>query len=645
MQDVHSDPVQALARLSLDESGQAGRQWLQNTVAWLKHAPSLGRSERFRHLADGVLGNAAIRARFEQIWTQAYPPRLYVEAGLPEATSPLRELVVRVKKRVLPRVDDDLDLYAALQAAGLDEQDAKCVLGLSEEAISPWRDLLGQSRSDLIVAVRLLALRAASIGLSRDVMRVMPHRCETESPFFELVDAANRLTQSSGLAEIRRLGEAVLSCRVSSGLAHAIMEERGISADLVFRLDLVIAQLERIEALLQMIASPQDGRSFASMLVRAVAAERGAHALLRNSANRVARRVVAHTGQSGEHYIAGKRSEWISMGYGSIGAGGITALTALFKYRFAAMAMAPLWIGVAHSLNYAVSFVLMQLLGWRLASKMPAMTAAALCDALDKDDGMQAEVELVEAITRTQAIVTVGNLLGAIPFAVLVDLLIQWSTGKPFLRPETALHGVESMHLFRSLTIPFAALTGCFLWISSLFAGWTENWMVLNRLPAAIAQSARIRRTLGEKTALKMAHLVQHHFSGAAGYLCLGLLLGLLPFISVFAGVPLEVRHITLASASLTYAVSSLLSSGGIRWSEVGWAGLGLLATGLLNFSVSFSLGLWLALRARYVGSGGRRQLISALWSELLHHPQRFLWRHESGTRVSLDSTSRGSAA
>jgi site-specific recombinase len=592
------------------------------------------------------LRDSAIKERFEQIWTKAYPPRLYAEAGLPEATSPLRELMARVKKRVLPQVDDDLDLYAALQAAELDQEDWECVVDLSDEAIASWRELLGQSRPDLLVAIRLLALRAASIGLSREVMRVMPHRYETESPFFELVDAAGRLAPSSELPETCKLvEEAVLSCRISSGLAHAIMEERGVSADLVFRLDLVIAQLERIEALLQMIDGSQDGRSFASMLIRAVAGERGVQTLLRNSANRVSRRIVAHTGKSGEHYIAGKRSEWISMGYGAMGAGGITVLTSLFKYRFAEMAMAPLWIGVAHSLNYTASFVLMQFLGWRLASKMPSMTAAALCDALDKEDGMQAEVELVAAITRTQAIVTVGNLLGAIPLAVFVDLLIQWSTGQPFLKPEVALHGVESMHLFRSLTIPFAALTGCFLWISSLFAGWTANWMVLNRLPEAIAQSRRIRRSLGERAAVKMADLVRDHFSGAAGYVCLGLLLGLLPFVSAFAGVPVEVRHITLASASLAYAVRSSIWSGGVHWREVGWAGLGLLATGLLNFSVSFSLGLWLALRARCVGAGGRRKLIAVLWSEFRHHPARFLCRHESETRAVTGSTAQGAAA
>lgn len=614
-------------------------------MAWLKDAPSHKRSERLRHLVEGVMGNISLREWFEQIWKQAYPPRLYAEAGLPEAASPLRELIVRVKKRVLPQVADDLDLYAALQAAELNEEDAEWIARLSDGGIASCRQLLGQSRSDVLVAIRLLALRTAAIGLSRDVMRVMPHRYEIECPFLELVDAAGRLAQSPELPEIRqRLAENVLSCRVSAGLAHAIMEERGVSADLVFRLDLAIAQLDRIEALMQMIDGSQDGRSFASMLVRAVAGERGAQTLLRNSVNRVARRIVAHTGKSGERYIAENRSEWISMGYGAMGAGAITALTALCKYRFTEMAMAPLWIGIAHSLNYAASFVMMQFLGWSLASKMPSMTAAALCDALDKEDGMHAEVELVAAITRMQTVVTVGNLLGAIPLAVLIDLLIQWNTGKPSLNPETALHGVQSMHLFQSWTIPFAALTGCFLWISSLFAGWTANWMVLNRLPEAIAQSRRIRRSLGERAALKMADLVRHQFSGVAGYVCLGLLLGLLPFLGIFAGVPLEVRHITLASASLTYSVRSLIWSGSIPWSGVGWAGLGLLATGLLNFTVAFSLGLWLALRARYVGAGSHGKLITVLWSELRRHPARFLWQHESES-ATPGSATRGAAA
>jgi site-specific recombinase len=276
--------------------------------------------------------------------------------------------------------------------------------------------------------------------------------------------------------------------------------------------------------------------------------------------------------------------------------------------------------------------VLMQILGWMLASKMPSMTAAALCGALEKEDGMRTEVNLVAAITRTQWIVTVGNLLGAIPLAMLIGVFIQWKNGNPFLEHDAALHGLSAMHPWRSWTIPFAALTGCFLWLSSLVAGWTANWMVVNRLPAAVAQSRRIRRTLGAEQALEVAEIAESQLSGVAGYVCLGLLLGLLPFVSVFAGVPIEVRHITLASASVAYDVVSLASSGPLPLRDIGWAMLGLLATGLLNFSVSFALGLWLAMRARMLDTSGRRKLVGALWNELRRKPSRFLWRHEQET-------------
>ena len=633
MQEVSSGPAQALALLPLEDCRQSERQWLENTLAWLKSVPSAERTGRLRCLAESLLDHPGAKQRFRSIWEKAFAPRVFAEAGLPEATSLASELVTRLKRRLLPQLEEDLDLYAALHSAGLDKDDAAWIDGLGDGDLAPWRELLGGSRADFTIAMRLVAVRAAAVGLSRGIMKVMPHRVETESPYFELVDAADCFAESPDASGAReRLGEILFQCRISAGLAHARLLEEGVSSDLVFRLDLAMAQLARIAALVRIVSGDGDVRGFASMLVRAFAEERGVRSLLRNSVNRVAHQIVAHTGKSGEHYIAGSRSDWRNMGYGALGAGGITAFTALFKYRFAAMAMAPLWTGVAHSLNYTASFVLMQFLGWRLASKMPSMTAAALCHALEKEDGMRSEVDLVAAITRTQCIVTISNLLGAIPLAVLIDLLIRWRTGVPFLSKTAALHGLASMHPVRSFTMLYAALTGCFLWLSSLAAGWTANWMVLNRLPEAIAQSRRMRASLGTRQAEDLGRLVNHHLSGVAGYICLGLLLGLLPFITVFAGIPVEVRHITLASASLAYDACALAWTGPLPWSALFGAACGLLATGLLNFSVSFALGLWLALRARNLGTRGRHKLLVALWDEFRSHPARFLWRHDGET-------------
>ena len=87
-----------------------------------------------------------------------------------------------------------------------------------------------------------------------------------------------------------------------------------------------------------------------------------------------------------------------------------------------------------------------------------------------------------------------------------------------------------------------------------------------------------------------------------------------------------------LAGASLAYDISSLAWSHDVPWSEVGWATLGLLATGLLNFSVSFALGLGLAVRARNLNTSGRRELIYALWKQIRLDPRRFLWQHDVGS-------------
>ena len=636
MQGDSSDPVQALALLPLDDSEKLERQWLQSTLAWLKSVPPGERTKRLRHLTAGICEKPANRERFQQIWRGGFAAKLYSEAGLPESISLLREVIVRFKRRLLPQLEDELDLYSALSSADLNEEDADWVARLSDNDVAPWRELLSGSANDFPVAIRLLAIQASSIGLSRGVMEVMPHEHETESPFYKLVDVSTGFTKSSSQpGERDRVQKVTLQCRISVGLAIARMEEQGVSSDLVFRLDLLFAQLERIEALRHVISGEEDGRVFASMLVRAFADERGVQSLLRNSVNRVARHIVTHTGKSGEHYIAASGPEWRAMGWGAVGAGGITAFTALFKYRFAGMALAPLWIGMAHSLNYTVSFVLMQLLGWRLASKMPAMTAAALCGALEKRDGMHSEVGLVAAITRTQTVVTIGNLLGAIPLAVLIDLFIEARHGHHYLSQEAALHGLRAMSVWQSLTIPYAALTGCFLWLSSLVAGWTANWMMLNHLPEAIAQSRRIPHFFGSDSATRLSQFVKNHLSGVAGYTCLGLLLGLLPFVSVFAGIPVEVRHITLASASLAYDVSSLARDGAFPWPGLCWAAAGLAATGILNFSVSFALGLWLAVRATDLDISGRKRLLGALWNELWKHPASFLWRHNFATKTA----------
>jgi site-specific recombinase len=633
------NPVQALASLPADPEEALERQWLQDTLAWLRYSDGM-RTRRLHELAAAIIEAPGMRERVACIWSHASLDRLLCDAALPEETSLLREISVRLRRRLMPQLEGELDLYSTLEAAGLTFADAEWVAGLSHEDIASWSGIVGASNRDICRALRLLAARIAAIGLSRDLAPVIPRlwrneRGEHESPFDDLLEAAACYTNHAAALE-----DVLQRCRMVVGVAHARLEEQGVSSNLVFRLDLLGAQMERMEALLRLHDGRENGRKFAALLVRGFAEDHGTRAMLRNAVNRLARRVVEHTGRAGEHYIAGSRSEWRSMGLGAAGAGLITAFTALFKYVLAAAPFAPLWIGVTQSLNYAASFLVMQSLGWMLASKMPAMTASALANAMSQHDRMHKEVNLIAAITRTQLIVTVGNLLGAIPSALLIDACLRWMTGHPFLSEEAALHGLRSMNPVGSLTILYATITGGFLWLASLAAGWTGNWMALHRLPAAVAQSRTLRRLLGSWLAEQLGARMDRGFSGAVGYVCLGFLLGLLPFVGAFGGVPLEVRHITLASASVAYDISALLHRAGAPVLAMMGALFGVAVTGVLNLSVSFALGLWLAVRARNLDTRGRRTLVRALAREIRHHPARFLWDEsaENPAKSSLAS-------
>jgi site-specific recombinase len=228
MRATLDDPVEALALLPLDQGEEIERRWLQNTLAWLKNVAPEERTGRLRRLAEGMRRLPDAQQRFRQIWNKACPARLYSEAGFAEGTSLAREMIARLKRRVLPQLEDELDIYAALHAADPDTADAEWVAGIDETDVCAWRELLGNSTGHFLAAIRLLAVRAASMGLSRTVMKVMPHRCESDSPFLNLLDAADQFARSPGGAGTRdTLKETILNCRVSTGISHARLEEMG----------------------------------------------------------------------------------------------------------------------------------------------------------------------------------------------------------------------------------------------------------------------------------------------------------------------------------------------------------------------------------------------------------------------------------
>ncbi|GLH66596.1 hypothetical protein [Geothrix edaphica] len=627
----------------LDELLSGGAPRLEPLLRWLLEASPLDsqdgeprRTTRLRRL-HAALAFRGLSGPLSEAWNHASAIRLLAETGLPDRTTLVGEGFLRIVDRVIPRLDPEGDLYALVDRLDLDEADAVWIERLPVDLRIIWGALLAPPQAIWAHAARLLAHRAAAVGLSRDLLALDPEGSDADSPFFHLTRVVHEAGDRPGDAEARAAWEACWgTCTATLAQAHARLDDRGVSTDLVFRLELLEAQLARIGQLLDFAAGQGDGTAFAAELVRGSLAQHGLLALLRTTVKRLARKVVEHTGETGEHYIARDRSEWWAMSRSAAGGGLLTAGTALFKITLSILPLAPLLSGLALTANYAASFCTMQLLGFTLASKQPAMTAAALARALEDDDGQAREVELVAAITRTQVIATLGNVLATVPVSAGLVAAWVWLTGHVPLEHEAALHSLQGTHPFHGWTLVFAALTGVLLWLSSLAAGWTANWSAYRCLPEALAQNHRLRSWFGAGGAEALGRFIQRHLAGFAGYTALGALLVFVPMAFAFAGIHAEVRHVTLQAASLALGSATLWFEGTLAWKEVLWGLFGIGLIGVLNFAVSFALALWTALRARDLSGRASRRL----WLEILkafnRNPGRFLLPPRRG--ATLDS-------
>lgn len=593
------------------------------------NVPAESRTENLSQLTLAIERHPchdSIRSTLRDFWSHHSYVRVISEAGLPDEAFLVRELLARAVRHLLPVDEVEGDLYVLMDSLNLKESDARWVASLSEPLIASWAETFRPSTFSILASCKILALRATNVALSRDLIAFADDEDITKSPFFHLpgiVEHVIRHSEDFHLWEQQRA-----ACEDQLQTVNQSLADRGSSANLIFRVRLLRSLLGRIQQVISLERPDSDARKLAVTVVHGFASQRRIRGVLSASARRLARSVVERTGRAGKHYIAKDTQQWGVMGLGAVLAGVITSFTALFKYSLSAMIHAPMLLAVAHSLNYVVSFLLMQAGGFLLASKMPAVTAATLVDAME--DPAKDHMASLQAISKTQFIVTISNLVGTIPASIAIDRLYNAVRGHPFLPEPAAEHGIRMLFPQASLTILFAITTGVFLWLSSLATGWTANYLALHRMGSAISNSLRIRHKLGPARAEKLANWVKHHAPGSVGYIILGFLLGAVPIMFELFGIPLEVRHVTLAAASLGYALDASLLHGQLHWQDALLAFSGIALVGILNIVTSFVLSFLLAIRARNIGEVQSRRFLREVGQELLAHPFSFLLPGES---------------
>ena len=576
------------------------------------------------HALERVPGAGARVAAGLARWLAATSAiRLLAEVGLPNDRGLWAETTDRLAGRLLPPPPDARDL-AAVTARIVRIHHDHAWLGPADEPLLArlavvLGDVWAPLRTDAADAIGLLATRVAALGLGENLRNRRDPRGIAASPFFQLGRAA--------LADVPGL---VVACHAELARVHAELEEHGVSIATVYALDAIERGLRRITTLIPIAvggASIDSVRVLLSTLGRGLVGERSFRQLVADSLRLMARKVIERAGRTGEHYVTSSRREYWKMMATAAGGGVVTAGTATGKFLVKWGHFPLLVDGVMASLLYAGSFLLIQLLGFTLATKQPSMTAAALAGSIGDAAGqarMSGLVAMIARISRSQFAAAVGNVVTVIAVMLGFDQLWQLARGAPFLDAATAAGVIASLHPLHSGSVAFAIFTGVLLWMSSIAAGWFENWVVYRRIPEAI-EHHRLGKRFGRPRMARLARGVERQAAGIGGSVALGVFLGMTRPLAIFVGIPLDVRHVTLSAGSLALAVSSggfdAAGSDAIVWA---WAGIAVI--GLCNFGVSFALALLVALRARDVPRDEQRTLARAVLGRFVRRPVEFFW-------------------
>jgi site-specific recombinase len=582
---------------------------------------------------------------------------LLCDAGMPVHSGFFGALTERFQASLIPPAPNRRELGALFRLMFTSKDDVDWIAKLPVDLLERIRELFDYGAADdqrpasafsldLLAALHNLTCQISSTGLSQTVRTRLGDadaRTATESqPFYRLtramlaVETAHQAVEEGAepgrlLHEVNYLRVLLDQCRIAIDDVFSHLYRNGVSVDIVFQVERMRMRIARAEHLLDTWMAPDDLRAAARLLAELVQANEASQSishLLRGNFSLLARKVVEYSADTGEHYIARDREEYLKMLRMAAGGGLVTVVTVCVKFAITGAHLYSMLEGLLAGINYAASFLLMHFLHFSLATKQPAMTAPTLARELDSagtPHGMDEFVTSVIALIRTQAAAVLGNVLVVLPVCLGVQLLWRLVFHADIISPEKAHATLRSFSLLGPTPL-YAVLTGVLLWSSSLLAGWADNWFVLHRVGDALAYNRRLRLTLGAAGAARLARSCRANIAGVAGNISLGLMLGLVPaLLAAFFAFGFDVRHVTLSAGSIGVALG-VLGKAPLRTAELWWAVAGVCSMAVLNVAVSFALAFHMAVRSRDLRRTHVRSLHQAVWRRVFSRPMALVW-------------------
>jgi len=606
---------------------------------------------------------ADLRDSLRRMFHECKVVSLYTSSGLLPSTGFFSEMARRISYRILPEIIDTQYMRCVVRVIFNRSSDEIWVNGVDDEYWIKLIDLLFDEEplpvemeqsaavvlpeplNDLIEALRMLSYQISSIGLDPELVRIDPSLEEHESPFLaqnsELVDyledyQAWWIDDRVAAEDEKHLSVMLDQCKEVALRIRRRAARIGTSLSLTFKLERLNQHLRRLETVLIFLVRLREQRRFAAIspnitalfkeVIRAECRANNLGDYWRKNMELLSLRMTENASKSGEHYITATRREYGRIVVSAAIGGFVIAFMAMIKVIITQQNWAPLNASLASCLNYGIGFALIHIIGGTVATKQPAMTANAIAASIeetqDKQLGLDNLVELIARTVRSQIAAILGNVLVAIPMAILLGLLIYVWTGSHFVTQARALHLLGEVDP-RSGAGIYAGIAGVCLFLSGLIAGYYDNLCAYGRIPERLLQLRWPRRLFGEERMERVAVYIGNNLGALAGNFFFGFLLGGVTAIGVLFGLPLDIRHIAFSSAYVGYATIAFEFQ--LPWRLVLLTIAGIALIGFMNLAVSFTLTLSVALRARGVSFAEKRQLFKLMLKRFFKEPRVFL--------------------
>ena len=560
------------------------------------------------------------------------------------------ELKKRISYKFLPPVEDENTVsYIISKVLFNPKSDSNYIKNINPEDGSEFFKLmeiekistLPKVKKELLISANILALRSVGNALEAGITKMVPEYKNFDNPFValqsELDSLIGRFKEDENLqinskdVDYKQIKIYLQQCLDFVDKAFKNASKFGISSKINQSLLKIRQQLRRIQDIIPILAVDNEedvltnSKKLVSNTLKYNSHRNNVRELIDDSTRLISHLITSHTAETGTHYIATSSKEYLKMFWKASGGGIIVGFLCIFKMMMSYSHGSEFSHAVLYSLNYAFGFIIIYLLGFTLATKQPAMTAATmakvLSDESSSDKNYKEFANLVAKLSRTQFIAFVGNVLWSFPVALAIIYGMDWFLEKNFAVAK-ADKLLKDLNPIESKAILHACIAGFFLFISGIISGNISNSSIFNQVPERISQSPFLNQVIGAKNSKKLSDFYTKHWAGIISNFWFGIFLGVIAPLGVFLGLDLDIRHITFSAGNFALALYGKGFDIDTYTFVISLVTIFLI--GAFNFIVSFGLSMLLAFRSRKVNFGELTIIYKTILKYFIKNPLRF---------------------